>query len=387
MKRCSLLCAGLALTASLATAQPAATPAATTKPAAGPKIEVCFVLDTTGSMSGLIEGAKRKVWSIANTLLSGTPTPQLRIGLVGYRDRGDAYVTKRFDLSDDLDAVYGNLTTFSAGGGGDTPESVNQALAEAVKDISWSTGSDTYRVIFLVGDCPPHMDYKDDVKWPDTVKEALGRDIIVNTVQCGAFGETGPIWREMALKGEGKYVQIDQGGGMSSVASPFDAEIAKVNASLARTVVAYGSARQQTEMAGKAGAMAAAPATVAADRAMTLGARFDGAVVTGAGDLVQDMAAGRANLGQLKVEELPENMRKMTPAEREAYLKEQAASRKVLQAQFDELNRKRQAFVDAETKRLAAAGGGDAFDQKVLEMVASQAERKGISYAKPAGEK
>ena len=53
---------------------------------------------------------------------------------------------------------------------------------------------------------------------------------------------------------------------------------------------------------------------------------------------------------------------------------------------FFKTERKRQAYVDAETKRLAAAGGGDAFDQKVLEMIASQAERKGIRYAKPAGE-
>ncbi|MBI5833679.1 MAG: VWA domain-containing protein [Armatimonadetes bacterium] len=384
MKRCSLLCAGLLWAASLASAQPAK-PATAAQPAAaaGPKIEVCFVLDSTGSMGGLIDGAKRKVWSIANQLLSGKPTPQLRIGLVSYRDRGDAYVTKRFDLSDDLDAVYANLTTFTAGGGGDTPESVNQALAEAVKDITWSTGSDTYRVIFLVGDCPPHMDYKDDVKWPDTVKDALGRDIIVNTVQCGNYGETGPIWRDIALKGEGKYVQIDQSGGMTAIATPYDLEIARLNTEMTKTVVAYGSVRQQAEIASKAGVAAAAPASVAADRVATLGGRFDGAVVSGAGDLVQDMALGRAKLGELKTEELPENMRKMSPAEREAYLKDQGAKRKVLQTQFDELNRKRQTFVDAETKRLAAAGGGDPFDQKVLEMIAVQASRKGISYPQP----
>ena len=58
-----------------------------------PKIDVCFVLDTTGSMSGLIEGAKQKIWSIANEITSARPTPDIRIGLIGYRDRGDEYVT------------------------------------------------------------------------------------------------------------------------------------------------------------------------------------------------------------------------------------------------------------------------------------------------------
>src|ERR1043165_5105833 len=92
------------------------------------RIEVCFVLDTTGSMTGLIEGAKQKIWSIANEITSARPTPDIRIGLIGYRDRGDEYVTKVFDLTNDIDAVYGNSQSFRADGGGDTPESVNEAL-------------------------------------------------------------------------------------------------------------------------------------------------------------------------------------------------------------------------------------------------------------------
>ena len=69
-----------------------ATPTATVKQK--PRMEVCFVLDTTGSMSGLIEGAKQKIWSIANGILvSAKPTPELRIGLIGYRDRGDERAT------------------------------------------------------------------------------------------------------------------------------------------------------------------------------------------------------------------------------------------------------------------------------------------------------
>src|SRR5947208_394543 len=105
---------------------------------AKPRIEVCFVLDTTGSMSGLIEGAKQKIWSIANEMISAKPTPEIRLGLVGYRDRGDEYITKVFDLTNDIDAIYGQLQTFRAAGGGDTPESVNEALQDAVQKMSWS---------------------------------------------------------------------------------------------------------------------------------------------------------------------------------------------------------------------------------------------------------
>ena len=100
-----------------------------------PQVEVCFVLDTTSSMSGLIDGAKAKIWSIANDLTDAEPSPDLKISLVGYRDRGDAYVTQKFALTDDLGAIYENLMKFQAQGGGDGPESVNQGLAEAVIDI------------------------------------------------------------------------------------------------------------------------------------------------------------------------------------------------------------------------------------------------------------
>src|SRR5580765_6900252 len=68
------------------------------KAKAKPRIEVCFVLDTTGSMTGLIEGAKQKIWSIANEMVSAKPTPELKLGLIGYRDRGDEYVVKSFQL-------------------------------------------------------------------------------------------------------------------------------------------------------------------------------------------------------------------------------------------------------------------------------------------------
>src|SRR6266540_7083001 len=67
-----------------------------------PQIEVCFVLDTTGSMGGLIEGAKQKIWSIANEIIAAKPTPTVRFSLVAYRDRGDEYVTRLTPLTDDI---------------------------------------------------------------------------------------------------------------------------------------------------------------------------------------------------------------------------------------------------------------------------------------------
>ena len=86
------------------------------------KIELVFALDTTGSMGGLIEAAKEKIWSIATNMAQAQSHPEIKIGLVAYRDRGDAYVTRVIDLTSDLDTLYSQLMDFQAGGGGDGPE-------------------------------------------------------------------------------------------------------------------------------------------------------------------------------------------------------------------------------------------------------------------------
>jgi Mg-chelatase subunit ChlD len=91
----------------------------TVPPAQSHSIEVVFILDTTSSMSGLIQAAKEKIWSIANTMASAQQNPDIRMGLVAFRDRGDAYITRVYDLSEDLDSMYASLMDFRAEGGGD----------------------------------------------------------------------------------------------------------------------------------------------------------------------------------------------------------------------------------------------------------------------------
>src|SRR5262245_5961740 len=168
-----------------------------------PQVEVVFCLDTTGSMGGLIEGAKQKIWSIVNQIASGRPIPEIKVGLLAYRDRGDVYITKLFELTADLDEVHKNLREFKADGGGDIPESVNQALNESVVKFKWSKDKETLRIIFLVGDAPPHMDYKDDVKYSETCKIAVDQGIIINTVLCGNDAEAKKHWLAICEKAGG----------------------------------------------------------------------------------------------------------------------------------------------------------------------------------------
>jgi len=369
-------------------------PSANAADAAAPKtdlpcIEVVFVLDTTGSMGGLIEGAKQKIWAIANTLISAKPAPEIKMGLVGYRDLKDAYVTVITPLTDDLDSIHKDLMAYKAEGGGDGPESVNQALDEALTKMKWTKGADTshvYRVIFLVGDYPPHMDYKDDVKYPATCKAAVIEDIIINTIQCGSHAPTTKIWTEIAAKAKGEYFRVVQDGGAIITATPFDKKLGDISRELDGTRVWYGDAKLQAAQLARAKSadefLGDASAPAKADRA-EFNAKAGGKKnFLGAQELVNDLADGKMKLADVKKEHLPENMRKMTVAEREKFIKEQTVKRAALQKQVTELAAKRRKHID-EQLRKNAVKGRKGFDLAIYECVRKQGAKKKINYAEP----
>ncbi|MBN1210789.1 MAG: VWA domain-containing protein [Myxococcaceae bacterium] len=347
-----------------------------------PQIEVVFVLDTTGSMSGLIEGAKQKIFSIASRIATGKPTPRLKVGLVAYRDEGDAYVTKRFDLSEDLDTVFANLRKFRADGGGDTPEHVGRGLGEAVSRMSWSDSRETMKVIFLVGDAPPasrgaEWDFK---RWSQKAKE---RHIVVNTVRCGEDGETAKAWRYVAKLTDGTFDTIGQSGGMLAVATPYDGELAKVNAEIATKTLYTGTAAVQAENRGRAAQMAALPAEAAAERisymkkARAKGPGGAGAAssapmaVGGAVDLVEAPEA----LASVKEAELPAPLQGLSKGEQAAKVKQLATQRRALEEKAAKLAAERDEW---RTKNVSEKS--ESFDDNVMKSVRAQAASYGVSY-------
>ena len=343
--------------------------------AAPRKVEVAFVLDTTGSMSGLIDGAKKKIWSIANTIADQYPGAEIRFGLVGYRDLGDVYVTKLFPLSTDVQDIYAQLLQFQAGGGGDTPESVNEALDVAITKLGWTDNSQVKadRILFLVGDAPPHMDYDQDRKYPEVIAEAVQKGIIVNTVQCGDMASTREIWQKMAKLGKGDYLAIPQDGGrVRVIVTPYDEQIIVIQRRLNVTVIPYGSDVRQSSVKEKARLYEAAPAPAAADMSSYVSkSKSGGGVVTGGGDLVEDAKEGRVKLDALPQAELPAEMQKMSPAEQAAYVKEKVAEREKLSKELAELVRKRDAYVRDEEKK-APQGTADSFDAGVKDTLKKQ---------------
>ena len=169
------------------------------------------------------------------------------MGLVAYRDIGDEYVTKVFQLTTDIQDLYANLLELRARGGGDWPESVNEALHVGVTKLTWTQGDEVRRIMFLVGDAPPHMDYAQDVKYPEVMKIARERDIIVNAVQAGGARDTERVWREIAQMGRGRYIPIPQDGGqIVIIETPYDIEIIELQGRINGTVIPYGPRHQRS---------------------------------------------------------------------------------------------------------------------------------------------
>ncbi len=351
------------------------------KARARPIVEVAFVLDTTGSMAGLIKAAKRKIWSIATSIVETNPDAEIRMGLVAYRDIGDDYVTKKFDLTADIQDLYANLLELKARGGGDWPESVNEALYIAVDKLSWSKGADICRIVFLVGDAPPHMDYAQDMKYPQVVALAKQKDILINAVQAGGARDTERVWREIAQRGNGRYIPIPQDGGQIVVIeTPYDIEIIELQGRINGTVIPYGPKSRQSRIEDKLGQVVAAPRPSASEMASYLNKRVKSAsagaieAVTGEGDLVADVATGRQKLSTVREDELPASLRGLAPPQRQEAIDKNMSERKALTERMAALVKKRDQYV-LEQRRKAPQKTADSFDRAVEATLRAQVKR------------
>lgn len=180
-------------------------------------LDLVFLLDATGSMGDEIDRIKATVDSIASRIQQvGGAKP--RLGLVAYRDRGDDYVTRAWDFTDSVQAFQADLASVTADGGGDEPEAVNAGLREAINLPGWADNSTGrhLRLIVLVGDAPPHLDYPNDPRYPHLLQEAVHRGIKIFPVGASGLNPQGEyIFRQFAQVTQGKFVFLTYANGVS----------------------------------------------------------------------------------------------------------------------------------------------------------------------------
>jgi hypothetical protein len=120
-----------------------------------PNPDVVLLVDTTGSMGGVIDNVQTNLQQVITDVRTAQPSAQFAVA--SYRDVGDGgeLFRVRQNLTADASALQVAVNGLAAGGGDDVPEAWVNALFQ-VSDgaISYRPGSS--RIVVLVGDAPSH---------------------------------------------------------------------------------------------------------------------------------------------------------------------------------------------------------------------------------------
>lgn len=317
-----------------------------------PLIQIAILLDTSGSMSGLIDQARTELWAIVNQFIfarKNGKVPELQVALFEYGKSSipqkDGYIRMIVPLSTDLDKISEELFTLKTNGGS---EYCGWVIKEATDLLQWSNSPDDLKVIFIAGNEPftqGPLDYR------QTCHGAISKGIIVNTIHCGSENDgINGKWKDGALLADGKYMNINHNNKIIHIQAPQDNEIAELNKKLNDTYVAYGKAgkeyyHRQAEQDKNAAAVskeAMLQRTVAKSSLHYKNYQWD---------LVDAIQDDKVKIKDLKASDLPENMKNMSVKEKEAYIKNKAKQRTEIQQKIQKLNEKRKKYVEEEMKK------------------------------------
>ena len=348
-----------------------------------PLVHMAILLDTSGSMSGLIDQARAELWAIVNEFIfakRGGLAPEVQVALYEYGKSSlpskGGYIRQIVQFTTDLDKISEELFALKTNGGS---EYCGWVIKEATAELDWSDAPDDLKVIFIAGNEPftqGPVDYR------KSCKTAIGKNIIVNTIHCGSQkdGLKGK-WKDGAVISDGKYLNIDHNRQIVHIAAPQDKEIQELSVKLNQTYLAYGVLGRDNYARQRQQDMTNANLSIEASIQRSV-AKSSSNYMNEHWDLVDALAKDADKLGELKEEQLPENMRKMTEKERKEYIEAKAKERAEIQKKIQTLNESRKKYVAVELKKQQAAGG-KTLGSAVIQAVREQAKKKNFKFEQP----
>lgn len=346
------------------------------------KVQLAILLDTSGSMSGLIEQTKTQLWSIVNTFIKAKQNgqvPFVEVALYEYGNDGlsseNHWIRQIQPLTRDLDKVSEDLFSLRTNGGS---EFCGAVIKRAVGDLKWDSSPDTYKAIFVAGNEPFTQG---PINAATSCKEAIGKGVIVNTIHCGSESvgiNTG--WKSGPMLADGKFLIIDHNKAVVHVDAPQDKLILEWNTKLNGTYVPIGKLGQRrvaTQVAQDAQALKSKGNAIQS-RAAT---KASGNYYNANWDWVDACLVKDFDWSKIKEADLPEEMKKMTLDQRKGYIAKKREERGACQKKIQELSKQRAEFVKAKLKELGKESG-DTIDAVVVQTVRQQAEGKGYKFEK-----
>ncbi|MDA0841129.1 MAG: VWA domain-containing protein [Planctomycetota bacterium] len=347
----------------------------------GPTIQVAILLDTSGSMSGLIEQAKTQLWKVVNEFALAEQNgkrPDLQVALYEYGKSSvpasDGYVRLIVPLSTDLDKVSEQLFALSTNGG---EEYCGKVIKAAAESLAWSNDAKDYKVIFIAGNEPFTQG---DVDYKDACIIAITKGIMVNTIFCGPIQEgISTQWKDGALLADGSYMNIDQNKEVVAIKAPQDEEISRLGLELNKTYIPFGAqgvANKERQEQQEANTQSAGQGSFVQRQI----SKASGYYRNASWDLVDACKEGKVELTKLKKEDLPAELQKLSQEDLDTYVETKRSERAKVQKEINDLNTARRAYIDKERNALAATKGEDTLDAVMIRTVRGQAEKKAYIF-------
>lgn len=343
-------------------------------------IQLALLLDTSGSMDGLIEQAKSQLWKIVNELSRSKKdgrSVELYVALYEYGKQSipadEGYLRNIVPFTQDLDLISDELFKLKTDGG---EEFCGKVILNAVNNLQWKKSNDELKIIFIAGNEPFTQG---DVDYKEACKKAVKSGIVVNTIFCGNYDEgIQTMWKDGADISDGKYMNIDHNAEIVHIDAPQDDEIIKLGQELNKTYIAFGNhGREKKELQEEQDANSMSLSNeVMVQRSVT---KSGGQYKNATWDLVDAKKEGTIKIEELKDEDLPDEMKNMSLQERKNYLDQKEKERTQIQEKINKLNDARTKYV---AKKLLENKNYNTLDAVMIKTIREQAQKKNYSFSK-----
>ena len=343
---------------------------------ANTKIQVAILLDTSGSMDGLIEQAKSRLWNIVNTLTTlrfKGKTPEIQIALYEYGNdkikASDGYVRLVTPLTTDLDLISEKLFALKTDGG---LEYCGTAIDKAAKGLKWSTNDSDIHLIYIAGN---EAFTQGSISYKEAIGDALRKNITVNTIHCGDINQgIRGEWKAGADKGNGKFFNIDHNAQVRYVTTPYDDRIDQCNVRLNATYVSYGSIGRERKIS-QVQQDKNAESISYANKAERIVSKTKAVYKNESWDMVDLAAENEDALKDIKQSELPSELQGKTETEIKSYVAQKTEERASIQKEIEQLAKQRQSYIDKELKKSSNSSEDDLgmlINQSVIEFATAK---------------